>query len=360
MKILVATGASGGHIFPALAFLETLKEKFPDTEILLVLPKKSIDKYAEVADYKTRYISITPINAKFNLQNIIAVFNFLKGSFESLFILVRFQPDIVVGFGSIVCVPLVLLAWLFRIKTLIHEQNVVPGLANKVIAAFADRIAISFAKTKEYLKRYQDKLLLTGNPLRRELVLVEKDKALDFFQFSPDKYTILVSGGSQGSASINKGFLNAISALSSQFSFQVIHLTGTNDYQWVKNGYQGLNIASRVFDFLKDMQYAYSAADLAVCRAGAITITELMLFRLPAIICPYPYAYQHQRANAEFFKSIGPAVILEDSQLQEGKLTEAIKSIISDPLNFKNMRDIYNIPDSCANELLVNAVMPIF
>jgi UDP-N-acetylglucosamine--N-acetylmuramyl-(pentapeptide) pyrophosphoryl-undecaprenol N-acetylglucosamine transferase len=295
-----------------------------------------------------------------NLRNIAAIFNFLRGSLESLLILMRFHPDIVVGFGSIACIPLVLLAWVFRMKTVIHEQNVIAGLANKVMSAFTDKIAISFVKTKEYLSRYQNKLVLTGNPLRKELILVEKNKALDFFQFKPDKYTILVSGGSQGSSSINKEFLQAISRLSAQFDFQVIHLAGANDYAQVKNAYENLNITSRVFGFFKDMQYAYSAADLAVCRAGAITITELMFFKLPAVICPYPYAYQHQRANAEVLKTMGSAIIIEDSRLQEGKLTETIKSVFLDPAKLKNMRHAYNnITVTSTNELLVDAVMSV-
>jgi UDP-N-acetylglucosamine--N-acetylmuramyl-(pentapeptide) pyrophosphoryl-undecaprenol N-acetylglucosamine transferase len=192
----------------------------------------------------------------------------------------EFRPDIVIGFGTIDCLPLLLLAWIFRVKTLIHEQNVLPGRANRLLARFSDRIAISFEETREHLAAYEKKIVLTGNPIRKELEKIDRLKALGFFGFKEDKFTILVMGGSLGSQRINAAFLKAASLLTDTSGLQVIHITGIKDCELIKARYKDLNIESRVFGFLNSMQYAYSACDLVISRAGATSVTEIMFFGL--------------------------------------------------------------------------------
>lgn len=362
LKVLVIAGPSGGHIFPAIGFLDTLKDRYinNNVETLLVLPESNITGWAGSINYKVNYISISSLKLNLELKNLIAIWKFLKGSLESIFILVRFQPDIVVGFGSLTCIPMIMFAWLFRIKTLIHEQNVIPGRANRLLARFADRVAISFIETHDYFKDCQKKIALTGNPVRKELTRVDKNKALDFFEFNSDKFTLLVMGGSCGSHRINVAFLEAISTLSNKHSLQVIHLAGAGDYDLLKYSYRGLNVNLRLFAFLRFMQYAYSASDLVISRAGATTVAEIIFFALPAIIVPYPHAYRHQLSNAKVLARTGSGLVIQDDELDTDRLRQVIESLLGNPDRLKYMRSCYhNLLRANANDLFVDEIMSL-
>jgi len=358
VRILVAAGSSGGHIFPALAFLESLKVRLPEAETLLILPEKNAVSRIQAGAQKVSYTCISPFKLRPGFKNVVGLYNFLKGSWQSLFIILSFRPDLVVGFGSLASVPAVLLAWFFRIRVVIHEQNVLPGQANRLLAIFADRIAVSFPKTQEYFSKYRNKTAVTGNPLRKEMVILDKNKALDFFGFHPEKFTVLVVGGSQGSSSINDAFIKAVSGSSLKDKLQVIHISGTQDYESIKQRYQGLGIEVRVFAFLKQMQYAYSASDLALSRAGATTIMELMFFQLPAIILPYPHAYQHQLANARILENAGCALIIEERRLDSDGLRLEMERLMNNRDRLESMRSAYGklfIPG--AADLLVDEAL---
>ena len=358
MRVLVSVGPSGGHIFPALSFLDTLKKKQKNLDALLVIPSRSIKADILTDSWKIEYTSISPIRLSFDFRNLIAIFGLLKGSLESLILLIKFRPDIVVGFGSLTSIPLISLAWFFRIRTLIHEQNVIPGRANRLLAKFSDRIAISFPETKDYLKVKKEKIVLTGNPIRQELKRVDKPKALDFFGFNADKFTILVMGGSQGSHRINLSFLEAVSMMSDTSRVQIIHLTGLKDYALLDKRYKDLKIRIKLFTFLKEMHYAYSVSDLVVSRAGATTVAELIFFRLPAIIIPYPFAYKHQVGNAEVLERMGSAIVIKDNELDANILRRTLDDFINNTDKINLMRSHYDeAPRANANDLLADAVI---
>jgi len=387
MKILVIAGSSGGHIFPALGFLDALKHRHDNIDTLLVLssqqgfwheylPGKNIKNQVsncrstedavakdaasskKIFDCKVNYISISPVRLSFSFKNFIAILKLFKGALESLIILLTYRPDVVVAFGTLVCIPMVVFAHAFGIKTVIHEQNVIPGKANRFLAKFTDKIAISFDETKDYFKDYESKIILTGNPIRKELERIDKNKALDFFGFSKDKFTILIMGGSQGSHSINLGFLKAIAAISDKFKIQIIHLAGALDCGLLEQSYRDLNTDIKLFRFLDSMQYAYSASDLVVSRGGASTITEFIFFKLPAIIIPYPFAYKHQAANAKVLEKAGSAIIIKDNELDADILKESIEELLNNPDRIKTMRACYdsflwfNINDLLIDEAL--------
>jgi len=354
MKVLVVAGSSGGHIFPALSFLEELREKHKGAELLLVLPKRSIGKqFISKDDFPVKYI-LTP---KMSVRPG-ALFKYLLGSAQSLEILLKFKPDVVVGFGSSDSLPLLFLAWLFRIKTLIHEQNVVPGKANKILAKLVDKVALSFAETAEYLNINPERITVTGNPIRKGLVKLDKKEALNFFGLG-DKLTLLVMGGSQGSHRINLALLNVFSGLGSGLDFQVVHLAGINDSELVKKGYENLNIEARVFTFLPQINYAYSACDLVISRSGASTIYELMFFEKPAILIPYPFAYAHQLNNAQVLEKAGAAYIVKDSELDYGGLKDALKGLFADAKRLNNMRSGYKGERLNAASLLVDLALQL-
>ncbi|MCM8796006.1 MAG: undecaprenyldiphospho-muramoylpentapeptide beta-N-acetylglucosaminyltransferase [Candidatus Omnitrophica bacterium] len=355
MKVLVVTGASGGHFFPALSFLDTLRKRSIST--LFVFPRIALKYNLTLPKgLNSRYISIKTIKIK----DILSILNFLKGFIESLFIFLAFKPDVVIGFGSLASVPLVFFGWLFRIKTLIHEQNVVPGRANRFLVRFVDRMAISFSETKSYLKNYTAKIRLTGNPLREELQRMAKVKAREFFNLIPNRFTILVMGGSKGAHKINEVFLASISKLSDKSKFQVIHLTGNIDYEWLKESYEALGICNKCFRFLPQMQYAYSATDLIVCRAGATTISEIIFFKLPAVIIPYPFALGHQFFNAKVLEDKGCALIIKENIFTAESLTEILEDFIWNPERCKAMQlNFENIPYPDANNLLLSEVLSL-
>ncbi|MDD5731071.1 MAG: undecaprenyldiphospho-muramoylpentapeptide beta-N-acetylglucosaminyltransferase [Candidatus Omnitrophica bacterium] len=358
MRILAVAGASGGHIFPAVSFLEAVKDKSREIDTLLVLPRKSIEKQLDLPGCIVSYISISALSLRFNFKNIMAFSGFLLGALQSLFLLLKFRPNVVVGFGSIASVPMVFFARCLGIKTVLHEQNVIPGRANRFLARFADRIAVSFDDTRKYLKSYADKIVLTGNPVRKGLKKIEKKEALGFFEFSADKFTVLVMGGSQGSLSINKAFLKAVSGMRAKDRLQVIHLCGVNDFESVGKSYKELKVNVRLFGFLKSMEYAYSACDLAVSRAGAVTLSELMFLSVPAVVIPYPLAYNHQAKNAEILKNAGCAVIIEDGELGTGILQNTLEEIMEDPRKIEEMRRGFErMPPAKADKLLANNVL---
>jgi UDP-N-acetylglucosamine--N-acetylmuramyl-(pentapeptide) pyrophosphoryl-undecaprenol N-acetylglucosamine transferase len=357
MRILVATGSSGGHVFPALSLLTELKAKYNNPQVLLILPWNCVLRHKDKFPCKVKYVPVSPLKFKLDFKNLLAVFNFLKGAWQILFILLDFKPDVVVGFGSLSSIPVIIFAWLMRINTLIHEQNVIPGRANRLLAVFADRIAVSFIETYANFARWRRKIVYTGNPIRPELVRMDKLEALDFFGFSSDRFTILVTGGSQGSHRINLEFSKATTRISRNFKFQVIHLCGENDYDFLNQGYRDSDVKVRLFTFLEPMHYAYSAADMILCRAGALTVCEIIFFALPAIIVPYPYAYAHQSANAKVLAEKGCAVIMKDEELNADTLCARIEYFINRPDKIKDMRLAYRnflIPDAKAE--LTNAV----
>ncbi|MCX5705932.1 MAG: undecaprenyldiphospho-muramoylpentapeptide beta-N-acetylglucosaminyltransferase [Candidatus Omnitrophica bacterium] len=356
MKILATAGSSGGHIFPALSFVDAFKKKYPDSEALLVLPQRSKKSVKLGLGHQVRYICVSPVRLCLDYSNILAIGNLFKGSLESIIILAEFRPDAVVGFGGIESLPVVFFAWLFRVKTLLHEQNVMPGRANRLLAKFVDRVAVSFAQAKDYMGTDPEKVVLTGNPVRA-LAVVPKEKAREYFGLQGDKFTVLVMGGSQGSRHINSGAFRAISGLSESLQLQVIHLAGQGGAEFITARYRSLGIEARVFDFLESMEQAYSAADVAISRAGATTVTELILFNLPAILIPYPYAYQHQFANAKVLADRGCALVIRDEELDGEVLGQAINSVARNSQMLGSMRAQYRaFGRNNAAQLLVEEV----
>jgi UDP-N-acetylglucosamine--N-acetylmuramyl-(pentapeptide) pyrophosphoryl-undecaprenol N-acetylglucosamine transferase len=341
MKILVACGGTGGHIFPALSFLKDLKLCQNNCDILLVVTRRTIEKQIIPEGYKIAHISLLPVKLKLDKENIVSILKLVKGAFESIKIIIRFRPDLVIGFGGYASFLLVFFAWALGVKTLIHEQNVIMGRANRALAPFVDRIAISFSQTKDYISSYRDKLFLTGNPLRPGLIRLKQEEALDFFGFSKDRFTILIMGGSLGAHKINMEFFKTVSLIKDRVNFQIVHLCGVDDFDFLNDGYKNINIIAKVFKFLDQMQYAYSGADLVICRGGALTVSELIFFQLPAIIIPYPYAYAHQLANAKVLTDIKCAILIEDKSLNALELGNILIKLFSNPDKLNNMRFNY-------------------
>lgn len=341
MKVLIVTGSSGGHIFPAASLAEELIALDQSTQVLLLLPERSKISLDIPAGCAVVYSKAPRLVPAFSRSGIKSLWGIFKAACQDARVLLNFKPDVVVGFGSIDSVCLVFLAWFFRMKTIIHEQNVIPGKANRFLAKLVDKAAVSFEQTIPRLRVNKEKAVLTGNPLRKGISRLERKTASGYFGFQEDKFTLLVCGGSQGSSKVNAVFADAFSALPGREKLQLIHLSGKQDCELLKKRYAKEGVRAQVFDFFSPMHYAYSASDLVVCRAGATTISELIFFVLPALLLPYPYAYAHQAANAGILTSAGCALAIEDSKLSEANLRSILGRLVGSREELERMRQSY-------------------
>ena len=359
MKILIACGGTGGHLIPALNFLNTLELKEGKDQIMLAVTQRNIEKRILPSCYKVSYINISAISSKLDKDNLLAVGKLFWGALQSLVLVIKFRPHVVLGFGGYASFFLVFFSWGLGVKTIIHEQNLKLGMANRMLAPFVERIAVSFQQTKNNLKKYRNKVIVTGNPLRNTLGGLKREDALKFFGFSQDRPSLLVMGGSLGAHKINLQFIEAASGLKSKLNLQIIHLCGDNDFDFLKNEYKKLDISVKLFAFLDKIDYAYAAADLVVCRAGATTISEIIFCRLPSIIIPYPHAYGHQMENGKVLAEKGCAILIEDEQLNAERLSRVIIELLSHPrriddmrLNFQMVQDMHM--EHSLREVMVN------
>ncbi len=341
MRILFATGGSGGHIFPALETALSLKNSGHD--IIFVTTKSPISEKLRAKKFSTHFVSSRGLSTS-SLKNIfVSSFCMFRALAESFSILRKTRPDAVVGFGGYGAFPVVLAAVLLRRPTLIHEQNVVPGRANRLLAKYVCAIAISFKETEKYFPG--NKTILTGCPCRAVALNKDREQILTRFNLFKNKYTMLILGGSQGSQRMNGKFLKTAGMLRGIIDFQVIHMAGPHDYELLKDEYRTLGIGAAVFSFLDDMDLAYAIADLVISRAGAVTVAEIMANRIPAIVIPYPFAGGHQKENAKILAQVGIASIIEDSDLKSENLRDEILKNHKDRLSKDNiaekLKDIY-------------------
>jgi UDP-N-acetylglucosamine--N-acetylmuramyl-(pentapeptide) pyrophosphoryl-undecaprenol N-acetylglucosamine transferase len=324
MKFVIATGGTGGHLFPALRVAAELKRA--GNEILFLGSFCRGREQIEKSGFLFKEIGAKGFVSISFKGKIISVIVMIRAMFRSFRSLRRFRPDAVLGFGGYGAFPVVLSACFLRYPTLIHEQNVVPGRANALLAKLVKRIAISFQKSSQYFDL--KKTVLTGCPCYLPGNDAKKDVILNEFRLEEGKCTILVFGGSQGSRRINEAFIEAAGNLKEKLDFQVIHISGGQDYQKLQDRYNLLGIPFALFEFLDKMEEAYHISDLVISRAGAVTVSEIAGFQLPAIFIPYPYAHGHQKANASVLCDEGAAVLIEDKDLSASRLSETVLTIL--------------------------------
>ena len=325
MRIILATGGSGGHIFPALQVAQQLTRM--GHEVVFVgkfgvgLGQIESNHYPFVSLSAKGFVR-SPL--KRCVESIVCMAWAIVESFGAL---KKLRPNAVCGFGGYASFPVVLSAVLLRYPTVIHEQNVVPGRANKFLSKFVGKIAVTFPETFLYLN--PSKTVLTGCPCHAQIKQSTKEQLAVQFQLDPYKVTILVLGGSQGSHRINSEFIKTTRLLQARLDFQVIHLCGKNDYSSLKEQYQETGLRFRLFDFLDDPGAAYQMADVVVSRSGAVTVLEIAKFQVPAILIPYPLAGGHQRQNAKVLCQRGAARMIEETDLTAKALETALIEILT-------------------------------
>lgn len=330
MNILIAAGGTGGHLYPAIAVARELLDRDWETGILFVTTEKGKGvEILEREEFEYKTISAGGMKRKSLVEMLTAFLKLPVGLVQALFHLKFFGPDVVMGAGGYVSGPVLTAAWLLRIPRLIHEQNVLPGMTNKLLAKIVGNVAVAFPESTAYFPGAR--VEITGNPVRKEFFdLKPKVKEVEY----KDLFTVLVFGGSQGAHSINTAMLEAAPILKKKHHhFRILHQTGETDCQWVKEIYKKLDISAEVLPFIFDMFDAFRLADLVVCRAGAMTVSELAAAGKPALLIPLPTAADnHQEINARFLEKNNAAeVILEDEFLGE-TLAEKIEYYMNNPL----------------------------
>lgn len=334
MKIIIAGGGTGGHLFPALAVAEAFKDREPGNEILFVGSRRGLEASIVAREgYALKTIEGASVKGKpvwGKLRSLMAV---PKSLLQSGSLLRSFKPDIVLGVGGYASGPVVLTAWAMGYPTAIHEQNIFPGLSNRILGRFVDRIFISFADSSRHFSR--GKTLLTGNPVRGMI------RSPGFLQERKPgaKFTLFIFGGSQGAHHLNQAMEEALIYLREwKERLHIIHQTGEKDYREVQEAYRREEFEAEVHPFIHAMDRAYALADLVLCRAGATTLFELMTAGLPAILVPYPYAANdHQTLNAKTMVDAGAAVLVANGDLTGVHLSRILKELIEDPPRLKKM-----------------------
>jgi len=328
LRVIIAGGGTGGHVFPAIAIAKAIKKKVYNARILFVGAKGKLEmmKVPE-AGFHIIGLNIAGLQRRLTLRNLLVPFKLCDSMIRSKNIVKRFKPNVVIGVGGYASGPVVKAASSQGIPTLIQEQNSYPGITNRILGRKANKICVAY----EGMERYFDKsrLFLTGNPVRQDVVSLEgkKQEALTFFGFSEKKSILLVTGGSLGALTINRSLgLNA--ALLAREGIQVIWQTGNGFYQQALDAVEEFKEFFSIHRFIDRMDLAYAAADLIVSRSGAIAVSEICVIQKPAILIPSPnVAEDHQTKNAMALVNQQAAVLIKDSEAADVLGKEVINLI---------------------------------
>lgn len=337
MRLIVAGGGTGGHLFPGIAVAEEFLSRSPENEVLFVGSEKGIEaRTIPRLGYRLELISAAGVKGKGSLSKLKAMAMLLYGYSQSRKILKDYKPDLVLGVGGYASMPMVLASRGMDIPRYIHEQNALPGLSNKVLSRVAEMVFISLEESAKFFPK--GKTLLTGNPLRRQ-ILENMDSSLNGQEpGSPDSpctsvFNLFIFGGSQGAHPLNVALPKAIGEIGQHAGLSITHQTGENDFADVREAYRLAGIDADVRPFIDDMAAEYGKADLIVCRAGATTIAEITACGKACLFIPFPFAADdHQRQNAEALLKKGACEMMLEMEMTPANLA----TVISRYMNNRN------------------------
>ncbi|WP_223636399.1 undecaprenyldiphospho-muramoylpentapeptide beta-N-acetylglucosaminyltransferase [Corallococcus sp. EGB] len=335
MKVLIAGGGTGGHLFPGIALAEEVVTRHPANEVVFVGTEKGLEaRVVPKEGYPLELVKVQGLKGKGLLGLIKGLIALPLAFLASLRILSRQKPDVVVGVGGYASGPVVLAAWLMGIPTAIQEQNALPGLTNKVLGRIVKVVFTSFEEARKHFP--EAKVQMIGNPIRKKLM----DNYLRS-SAAHEKFSVLIFGGSLGARGLNNRVLEALDSLADvKDQISIVHQTGKLDLENVKKGYadRGFADVAQVVEFIDDMSSAYAKADLVICRAGATSLAELTVCKKPSILVPFPHATDnHQEVNARALVDVGAAIMFRESELTGLKLAETLRGLMTDPATLKQM-----------------------
>ena len=330
-RVIISGGGTGGHVFPAIAIADAIKAAAPDTEILFVGANGKIEmEKVPKAGYKIEGLNITGFQRKLTLRNLSFPFKLAASMLKAVMIVRKFRPDVAVGVGGYASGPVLKIANTFGIPTVLQEQNSFAGVTNRILASKANAVCVAYDGLERFFPK--DKIIFTGNPVRKDILdkKINAEQAKQSLGLDQNKKTVLIFGGSLGARTINEAVLANADALLGMKDVNIIWQVGKIYFEEYKNcrlsGQKDINI----IPFIEDMDMAYSAADIVVCRAGALTISELAILGKAAVLIPSPnVAEDHQTVNAMSLVNKGAAVLIRDVEAKEKLVTE-IESLLSD------------------------------
>jgi UDP-N-acetylglucosamine--N-acetylmuramyl-(pentapeptide) pyrophosphoryl-undecaprenol N-acetylglucosamine transferase len=326
MRVVIAGGGTGGHLFPGIAIAEEFLKRNKGTAIIFIGTKKGIEsKLLDKFGYDLREIEVEGVKGRGLKALIRGAYQIPKSIWQSRRILKQFHPDIVFGVGGYASGPAVLAAYLMSIPTAIAEQNATPGITNKILGNFVDKIFVTYAQTRECFP--QAKVVLSGNPVRASFTAGGSK-----IKEKRDYRQLLIFGGSQGAEAINKSVIDMLPQIQNMKNkLHILHQTGLQQMDMVRKAYEQSGIQAVVKDFIVDMAGAYAEADLIVCRAGATSLAEITVAGKAAVLIPYPWAANdHQMKNARALEAEGAAVVIPEKELSGDNLFGVIENLLND------------------------------
>ena len=329
-KYLISGGGTGGHIFPAVSIANELRRQDPNCEILFVGAENRMEmERVPAAGYDIVGLKVEGLDRKNLFRNIKVVWNLIFSMFKVRGIIKEFKPDVAVGVGGYASGAALKVAQMMGIPVVLQEQNSFAGVTNKMLAKGAEKICVAYTGMERFFPA--DKIVLTGNPVRQNLLAeINRNEAYEYFGLNPNKPTLMVMGGSLGARTINQAMIAGLERLKSS-GIQVIWQTGKIYYQDALKAYEPYRCDEiKVTDFLSRMDYAYAVADLVVSRAGASSISELSLLGKPSILVPSPnVAEDHQTHNARALSDKGAAILVRDVEAVDMLVNTALETIVS-------------------------------
>ena len=338
VRLLVAAGGTGGHVYPGIAIAEEWVRQHPGSAVTFVGTARGIEsKAVPAAGFDFRAIDARGLPRRPSLELFAATAAFLRGFGQVAAIIKEVKPHVILATGGYVSGPAAIWARLLGIPLVLQEQNSVPGAANRWLSLIASEVHISFVESRSYFRR-RNNLKVSGNPIRRSLLLHDRAGAYEALGLDPERRTLLVFGGSHGASSINRAVAGALPLLARVGRLQAVWQTGTKDNEEMVSLAKGLPMPVRVVPYLDQIDKAYAVADLAVCRAGAMTITELTACGVPSILVPYPHAARdHQTQNARGLVDRGAAEMIPDAELAPQDLAARIEVLFRDESRLRRM-----------------------
>lgn len=336
MKVIMTGGGTGGHIYPAIAIAEKIKKEIPDAKILFVGTERGLEKTLVPQNgYPIEFIKVRGFDRKNLLKNFRTIIEFEEGTVMAKKIIQDFKPDIVIGTGGYVCGPVVRMAHKLGVRTYIHEQNAFPGMTNKLLEKYVDKVFVSFPEAKKYFKR-PEKLVLSGNPVRESFFEGSREKARAELGIPSDRFVVLSSGGSRGAGRINAAMTDVASFLSGMEGVELYIATGSVYYEEMKSKLQketedAAKSNIHVFEYINNMDKFLKAADVVIGRSGALTVSEITVCGRASILIPSPNVTgNHQYFNAKAVADKGGAILIEEKDLTDELLTASIMKLKND------------------------------
>jgi UDP-N-acetylglucosamine--N-acetylmuramyl-(pentapeptide) pyrophosphoryl-undecaprenol N-acetylglucosamine transferase len=328
MRVIIAGGGTGGHLFPGLAVAEEFRNRDAQTEVIFVGTEFGIEaRVVPREGYPIRFIRAEGLVGKSVFRKIRAMVKVLFSIVDSYRIIRTISPDIVIGVGGYASGAIMLVAFLMSMPAMILEQNSIPGLTNKILGRFINTVCITYQESMSFFQN--SKTFLTGNPVRMQVLKGSVESAYKLFSLEKGLFTVFAFGGSSGARSINRTMVDALNYMPDlRGKIQFLHQTGLNDYETTRDAYRKAGFKGTITPFIYQMGEAYAVADIVISRAGATTLAELTALGKPAILIPYPYAAgNHQELNARKLLEMGAAKMMLDRELKGEALAENIREL---------------------------------